>query len=398
MAVQKDLGNRSMMSMKFRRLGKTNIEVGIIGLGTEYVWFDPFKKVEEVVQEAIDHGVNYMDVFMGSPGIRDHLGKILKKRRQEVLIAGHLGCMDIDGQYAKTRNVEKAEIFINDFYKRLQTDYIDVLFLHNINEDIELEEAFNSGGILDLAFKLQKAGRARFIGFSSHKVPVSLKALRSGSIDVLMFPVNPAFDVLPGTTNHEDRADEKDKDFIKDAHDIKEREILYQECQEKDIGFVAMKPYGAGRIFSLLKNNSIALNHERAVMQCIHYALTRPGVSTVVPGCKNASEVRSALKYLDATDQEKDHSILIKNLDLNLKGKCMYCNHCQPCPQGLDIAGIIKLIDSADTGSVEILNQKYIALRKKASDCRECGTCEERCPFDVTVISKIKKAVETFGS
>ncbi len=382
--------------MRFRRLGKTDLRVGIIGLGTEYVWFDPFEKVEEVVLEAIDGGVNYIDIFMGSPGVRDKLGIVLKKRRKDVFLAGHLGCMDINGQYAKTRDVKDSESFINDFYKRLQTDYIDVLFLHNINEDMELEEAFCTGGILDLALRLQKAGKARYIGFSSHKVPVSLKAIRSGSIDVLMFPVNPAFDTLPGTIDHSEISDAKDKDFIKKKHDIKEREVLYQECQQRDIGFVAMKPYGAGRIFSLLKNNTKILDNQSIIAQCLHYALTRPGVSTVVPGCKDASEVRVSLKYLEATDKQKDHSVLIKNLGLSLTGKCLYCNHCQPCPQGLDIAAIMKLLDAAHQESIAWSKQKYLALRNNASDCKECKKCEERCPFDVCVRSKMKKAIEVF--
>ena len=309
--------------MEFRRLGKTNIKVGVIGLGTEYIWHEPLKKVEEVILEAIESGVNYIDIFMGSPDVRDSLGIVLKKSRKEILIAGHLGCIDIEGQYAKTREVKTSLKFINDFYKRLQTDYIDILFLHNINEENEFEEAFRKGGILDLALGLKKEGRAGFIGFSSHKVPVSLKALRSGYIEVLMFPINPAFDILPGNIDHEELPDDRNGELITADGRDKDRTLLYQECQQRDIGFVAMKPYGAGRIFSLLNNTSDASERSKVVLQCLNYALTRPGVSTVIPGCKNASEVRSALRYLEASDIEKDHSFLIKNLDLDLKGKCM---------------------------------------------------------------------------
>jgi len=378
--------------MKFRRLGKTNIEVGIIGLGTEYVWHDPLKKVEEVVMGAIENGVNYIDIFMGSPGIRDNLGIVLKKRRKELVIAGHLGCIDIDGQYAKTRNTEISLKFINDFYKRLQTDYIDILYLHNINEENEFEEAFIKDGIVDLALKLKKDGRARFIGFSSHKVPVSLKALRSGHVEVLMFPVNPAFDILPGDTDHEKIMD-LPKEEVPGSN---ERELLYLECQQKDIGFVAMKPYGGGRIFTLLKKSSDAPDTAEIALQCLNYALTRPGVSTVLPGCKSIEEVRSALKYLEESDEKKDHSHLIKNLDLNFKGRCMYCNHCQPCPEGLDIAIITKLADEAEEELTDALNEEYLLLENKASACKQCSICEQRCPFDVLVTANMEKAARIF--
>ena len=382
--------------MEFRRLGKTNLKVGIIGLGTEYVWHDTLEKTQEVVLEAIENGVNYIDIFMGSPEARDNLGIVLKKKRKEVLIAGHLGCIDIEGQYAKTRDVKTSRKFINDFFKRLQTDYIDILFLHNINEENEFEEAFRSGGILDLALKMKKEGRARFIGFSGHKVPMSLRALRSGYVEVFMFPVNPAFDTLPGTTGHDEIVDNQNRGLITAARDVKERTLLYQECQERDIGFVAMKPYGGGRIFSLLKNISDTSERKKVVLQCLSYVLTRPGVSTVVPGCKNASEVRSALRYLKASDAEKDHSFLIKNLDLNLKGKCMYCNHCQPCPEGLDIAIITRLTDAAEVDLTDRLNEEYLMLKNKASVCKKCRKCEERCPFDVSVVTNMEKALKIF--
>ena len=112
--------------------------------------------------------------------------------------------------------------------------------------------------------------------------------------------------------------------------------------------------------------------------------------------CKNSSEVRSALRYLKASDAEKDHSFLIKNLDLNLKDKCMYCNHCQPCPEGLDIAIITRLMDAAKMNLTDKINKEYLMLIKKASDCKKCRKCEERCPFDVSVVKNMEKALKIF--
>ncbi len=379
--------------MEYRRLGRTEARVGIIGLGTEYIWHEPFKVVEEVVLEAVENGINYIDIFMGSPGVRDNIGKVLKKKREKVMIAGHLGCYDIDGQYAKTRDCKISKIFIDDFCKRLQTDYIDVLFLHNINEKIEFEEAFNKNGLLDIALKMKKHGKARFIGFSGHKVPVSLNALQSGYIDVFMYPVNPSFDSLPGNINHEDLS-EKSYDYGSNKRNKPDRKNLYIQCVQRDIGLVAMKPFAGGRLFSQDKSGKNMLTP----IKCLSYALSQPGVSTVVPGCKNAYEVRESLAYLQASSQDKDYSLPLKNIGLAPEGECMYCNHCQPCPQGLDIANITKLAHEAAKGLTKNISDQYNMLNIKASACSDCQTCEERCPFGVEVSKNIKRAQKIFGS
>lgn len=92
--------------MLYRKLGRTGLDVGIIGLGAEHLEHEPEETVKSVVDTALDGGVNYIDLFMPSPGIRDIFGKILKGRRGRVMIAGHLGSTFKDGQYYRTR--EKA--------------------------------------------------------------------------------------------------------------------------------------------------------------------------------------------------------------------------------------------------------------------------------------------------
>ena len=185
--------------MIYRKLGKTGLEVSAIGLGCEYVWFAEEKRVVELVHAALDAGINYIDIFVGTPSTREYFGNALKGRRDKVYLAGHLGCADKEGQYIKTRDETLCREFLGQFYEKLGTDYIDVLFLHNCDTQEDLDEIMN-GWMYAYAKELKNSGKAGFIGFSSHNTKIAMEAVKTGKIDVLMFPVNPLFNMLPQDT------------------------------------------------------------------------------------------------------------------------------------------------------------------------------------------------------
>jgi len=380
--------------MRYRKLGRTAIDIGIIGLGAEYLEHASRDTIVSVVNEAVDKGVNYIDLFMASPGVRDNFGIALKNNKHKVLIAGHLGSTLRNGQYFKSRNKVACEKYFNDLLTRLQTDFIDVLMLHFIDEPDDYEKVFGPGGLLELATQLQKEGKARFIGMSSHKMLVASKAVNSREIDVLMCPVNPAADTLPGDIRLKTVLQDNlyNQSAIPEHESTLGRRELYHACAIQGVGIVAMKPYAAGVIFRE-NPSSIVLTP----VQCISYALSQPGICTVVPGCKNVAEMKAALTFLDATDEEKDYSAIDTNSIWKLRGSCMYCNHCLPCPVGIDIGMITRVTDTAEYGSVDNVASEYEALSSKASDCTECGVCTERCPFGVDVVANMTRAVGIFG-
>lgn len=378
--------------MKYRKLGRTQVDVGIIGLGAEYLEHASRDIVVSVVDAALDRGVNYIDLFMASPGVRDNFGIALKNNRHKVMIAGHLGAAFGNGQYHRTRDRVTCLRFFDDLLTRLKTDYIDALMLHYVDEPDDYERIFGAEGLLDLAMRLKKEGKARFLGLSGHSVPVALKAVNSGHIDVLMFPVNPAFDTLPGNVEVE-ALWQDNQPGVTENRSAPERKELYHACAAKGVGIVAMKPYAAGRLFVAGKPGHIVLTP----IQCISYALSQPGVGTVVPGCSNVDEMKAALAFLDATEEEKDYCAISENPVWKLRGSCLYCNHCLPCPVGIDIGMTIRLTDTAEYGTVASVASEYEALSSKASDCTECGICLENCPFGVDVVANMARAVGTFG-
>jgi len=355
--------------MKYHKLGKTGLDVSMIGLGTEYLINTSRKTVVSVVHNAIEREINYIDLFWAFPEIRDNFGAALKACRDKVILAGHLGSAVRDGQYLKTRSKSLCERYFVDLLSRLDTDYVDILMLHFVDTRKDYEKVFNE--MLELARRFQREKKVRFIGMSGHSLSIALKAVKSGQIDVLMYPIN----LIGGSA-------------------IPGIQKLLNACLSQGIGLVAMKPFAGGKL--LWRGFQKKISTSITPIQCITYTLSHKGVSTVVPGVKNIDELKTALESLDATNEEKDFSSIVANLRPGLKGECLYCNHCLPCPVDIDIGQTIRLLETAEHTTSYDLGVDYNSLSTKASACIKCGVCMERCPFKVDVISKIEQAARLF--
>jgi len=93
---------------------------------------------------------------------------------------------------------------------------------------------------------------------------------------------------------------------------------------------------------------------------------------------------------------EKAYRSVIANIHDVLAGQCVYCHHCLPCPQDIEIGWIIWHVDQTRGGISDELRSWYSGFPVKASACIECGDCMERCPFDVDIVAKMRQAVELF--
>lgn len=383
--------------MIYRKLGKTGLEVSAIGLGCEYVWFAPEERVTELVQEALKNGINYIDLFVGTPSTREYFGNALKGKRDQVYLAGHLGAVDKDGQYMKTRDEKLCKEFLAQFYEKLQTDYIDVLYLHNCDTQADLDEIMN-GWMYAYAKELKDNGKARFIGFSSHNTKIAMEAVRTGKIDVLMFPVNPLFNMLP-----QDSADARMKgrevqimsEEEKAAYPTKQE--LYDLCEQMGVGIIAMKPFAGGNILKSHEDGRLKGLLDLTPVQAISYILSIPQVACPVPGFACVEELNQALAYLTATEEEKDFSEIYDSLVGKFQNQCMYCNHCQPCPNNINIAEVTKLADMAEKEMTDDLRTRYVAMPGNAQDCIQCGACSKRCPFGIDAAANMRRAKEIFA-
>ena len=354
--------------METRTLGRTGVDVGCIGLGTEYLVAQPRETVVSVVRSAVQEGINYIDILFPYHDYLENMAAALEGIRDRVLITAHLGSGETKGQYRRTRDVKECTELFNDLLTRLKTDYVDVAFLSNCDTQDDYETVMGGNGLLGLGRSLQSQGKARFIAFSGHKVATSRKAVESEQIDVLMHNVNFTRDAEPG------------------------RKELYELCSARGIGLVAMKPFAGGSLLEKGKTPSLT------PIQCITYAAAQPGVSVVLPGVKNTRELQAALDWMKASDEEKDFSGIIKSFQEVPEGICVYCNHCLPCPVGIDVGRTTRILSAARNGLTPALTEKYASLTVKASECTECGSCVGRCPFGVDIIANMKRTAALFES
>ena len=158
-----------------------------------------------------------------------------------------------------------------------------------------------------------------------------------------------------------------------------------------------MKTLGAGKLISL---EHTPFSKPMTVAQCIHYALTRPAVASVLLGCKTGAEVLDVVRYLDMSDAERDYTPVLGTLRNDFRGNCVYCSHCQPCPVEIDIATVNKYLDIARLDEANIppsIRSHYAGLANSGRDCIGCGNCESRCPFGVHIIDNMAAAAKLFG-
>ncbi len=382
--------------MNYRHIPRCDFHVSEIGLGGEHLEKKDKSLVEEVMGTALDGGINIMDVFMPQPEVRTHIGDAIRHARQKFHLQGHIGATLENGQYKRSRDVSVCDAFVRDFLTRFHTDYIDIGMIHFV-DDLDDWHTIENQGILEYALQLKQKGIIRAIGLSSHVPNVAMKAVQSGQIDVLMFSVNPLFDLLPEQTPIDDLFEQKTYEHGASSGINPSRQELYETCARLGVGITVMKTLGAGL---LLGADSSPFGQPMTVAQCEHYALTRPAVASVLIGCVSSEQVHQALQYESLSAQEKDYTAVLNTSQrYSANGACMYCNHCLPCPQEIDIAAVHQYYDLARSLSEvpATVREHYLALHAHASDCIACGACEERCPFDVEVIQNMEKAAALFG-
>jgi aryl-alcohol dehydrogenase-like predicted oxidoreductase len=282
----------SSSEMPTRTLGRTGVEVSLIGLGG---WHLGFNYIDEelstrIIRTAIDNGINFMDNCWdyneGASEIR--MGKALRDGYRERAFL----MTKIDG-----RTKQEAARQLDESLERMQTDYIDLVQHHEILRYEDPHRIFDDEGANAALIEARAAGKIRFIGFTGHKDP---------RIHLYMLEVAQeygfAFDTVQMPLN------------VMDAHYRSFEKLVLPELSKQNIGVLAMKPLANGLI---LKSQTVTAT------ECLQYAMNLP-VSVVITGCESMENLEQAINaartFAPMTDEQVS-SLLAKTTKAAARGE-----------------------------------------------------------------------------
>ena len=380
--------------MLYRKMGKTNLDVSILGFGamrlpmvgakSEMDSFDPNMPIDEeeatkIIEHAVGSGVNYFDsAYVYHAGKSEtFLGKALKKYRSRVHIATKL----------PTWNVEKAEDFdrfFNEQLEKLQTDYIDFYLIHGLGNSNwgKLRDL----GVLEFLDRLRADGRIRFPGFSFHDDLKVFKEIVDG-YDWGMCMVQ---------YNYYDQVFQAGKEGIAYA-------------ANKGLGVAIMEPLRGGKLVGKIPSEVQALwdsaKHKRTPVEwALRWVWNQADVSTVLSGTSTLAQTEENVKL---AENGLPDSLTPEELELidkarmayrkMLKVDCTGCGYCMPCPEGVNIPQIFATYNDTYMfdNTLEISRVLYNEMfppDQRASACTECHTCEELCPQKLEIPEHLKDA------
>ena len=337
--------------MKFRLLGRTGLKVSCIGFGALPLPALNQDDANEVLNEAINRGINFIDTARGYRESEQLIGNAIHHRRNEYYLA------------TKTRAREETGIKreLETSLKMLKTDYIDLYQIHYVNTYEELKYVLSKKGALDTIKKYQSEGTIKHIGITGHDASVLLKAAQTGMFDT----IQGAFSFL-----------ENEEKILK----------LIEYCNNNNIGFIVQKPLAGGAI--------------RPASAGLKWILQHP-VSTVIPGMISTAQVieNTGIADTDYTLSSDEYEKLKSIKDSLDKYFCRRCYYCHPvCPENIRIGVILEFYGKAQfPENLEVYRRFYRSLEVKADACTECGLCESECPYGLPIVELLKSAHKLLG-
>ena len=221
---------------EYRKLPHGDERICTLGLGMGGIQNAPADEIRAVIEKAIANGINFFDLCAGGKSVYEPFGKAIAPCRDRVFFRLHFGAVyNENGEYGWSRNLQTIRQTFLWEPEALGTDYVDFGFLHCVDEESDFDE-IRKNGILDYVKDLHERGIVRHIGFSSHTPSVAHKVLDTGMIDMMMFPLNPAYNLECG-----------DEYGIGTAN---ERAALLRRAQTKGVGVSVMKPFHGGQLLS----------------------------------------------------------------------------------------------------------------------------------------------------
>lgn len=357
--------------MDKRRLGRTNLMMSQVGFGSTWIAELPKPQAIEVIQCAFELGFNYFDTARWDGDSEEKIGQALQtKKRDQCIIATKTG--------NRTKRESLQDLMVS--LKNLQTDCVDILQLHGIDDEKTLNKAMGEDGVLQTCKQAQREGHTKFIGITGHKPRVLTKAITTGEFDTVLVPLNV---VTPQAL-----------------------EELIPTAKKHDVGVVIMKSLSVktSNLITCLYQPSLSLisqeeeeiktllgqTTQEQVSSALQYVLDQD-VSGVIAGFKSIAEVETAANAANQyhNSAPKKHN----RFSFELGNYCRDCGLCMPCPNNINIPAILRFQMLHDIYGLENWAKKrYGGLEVKAEKCEHCGQCIQKCPYNLPIESKLEKA------
>ncbi|BCR04271.1 aldo/keto reductase [Desulfuromonas versatilis] len=327
--------------MNRMKLGKTDLVVSEVGFGAIPIIRLETPQAVAVLRHAFERGINFYDTANAYRDSEEKIGAAFAGLRDQVVLA------------TKTLRRQGAEVreHLERSLRMLRTDYLDLYQLHQIAQEQDWEAVSGPGGALEEAIRARAAGKIRYLGVTSHSLPMALKMLRTGLFDTIQFPFN----------------------FIEEGA----AEELLPAARKLGMGFIVMKPFGGGAI----DNAEVAFKFLRQ----------HPDI-VPIPGFESTAQIDEVLGFYQAPNRVSDADRALMERYRQELGKrfCRRCEYCQPCPRGVMITPAMGYRIVVNRMSPQVATEFCKVPMESVPQCNECGACIERCPYQLPVPEILK--------
>ena len=326
-------------------LGSTKITVNKNGFGALPIQRISTEDAVYLVRKAFHAGITFFDTARMYSDSEVKLGEALDGIRDQVYIATKTGAATADAFW---KDLETS-------LHNLKTDYVDLYQFHN---PAFCPKPGDGSGLYEAMLQAKEEGKVRHIGITNHRLQVAQEAIASGLYETLQFP----FCYLSG-----------------------EKELaLVNACQEKKMGFIAMKALSGG----LITNSAAA------------YAF-QAQYENILPiwGIQREQELDEFISYIDNPPaMTEEIKALIAQDRAELSGDfCRGCGYCMPCPAGIEINNCARMsLLLRRSPSALQLTEEVQEKMKKIENCLHCNRCKSKCPYELDTPTLLAKNYEDY--
>ncbi len=338
-------------------------------------------QVCEMVDLFMASGFCYFDTAYGYAGSEEAIRKALVERypRDSFVLATKLPAWR-----ASTR--EDSERMLETSLERTGAGYFDFYLLHNVGG--RRAEFFDRYNTWDFAMRKRDEGVLRHVGFSFHDHAAFLEKI---------LDEHPEMEFVQLQINYADWEDP-----------VVESRRCYEVCRKRNVPVIVMEPLRGGALCRLPKNVAKILQEaspeQTQASWGLRFAAGLPGIITVLSGMSDIDQLRSNVETMSDVrplDDSELHAISMAQaaLDEIPRIPCTDCRYCiEGCPQGIPISDIFdamnKYLVYDSLGNARFSYSFATRDGVVATDCVECGACEQACPQEIHIIEELKKCAE----